>query len=207
IYIYIYIYIYIFICFIAKDGKDDGDKIIGGLEVLPNTLKYQGALLALVASQERKPYCGCTLIAAEWAVSAAHCWRPTSAMMLVFGEHNLWTIEGFEQFFNVSKIYLHNFNFRTYNNDIMLIKLSQPAIINAYVEPAPLPTTSTPPLHADMCTVSGWGVTSLYNPQLSDNLRAVDVQLYPSCDYFYWGRVNSNMLCAGHRFGGRDACQ
>lgn len=44
-------------------------------------------------------------------------------MKVVLSEHNLETKEGFEQAFNVSKIFLHNFNYRTFNNDIMLIKV------------------------------------------------------------------------------------
>lgn len=181
-------------------------RIIGGLVVKPHTHPYQGSIQA-TGLGDPKPYCGATLITDQWAVSAAHCWRPTSAMIIVFGEHNLWIQEGYEQIFNVSKIYLHNFNYNTFNNDIMLLKLSQPAIINAYVEPAPLPRATTPPLTNDMCTVSGWGVTSLYSQQLSDELRAVDVQINPLCSYYYWGRITNNMLCAGYRFGGRDSCQ
>ncbi|CAL1606397.1 unnamed protein product [Knipowitschia caucasica] len=187
----------------------DAQRIIGGIQVEPYTRKYQGSIQAVGPTIPRTPYCGCTLIASQWAVSAAHCWRPTSAMILVFGEHNLWVEEGYEQIFNVSAIYMHNFNYKTYNNDIMLLKLSEPAIINAFVEPARLPDPYTqPPTGMDVvCTVSGWGITSLYNKVLSDELRAVDVYLYPTCAYFYWGRVNYNMICAGYRFGGKDACQ
>lgn len=44
-------------------------------------------------------------------------------MKVVLSEHNLDIKEGFEQVFNVSKIYMHNFNRRTFNNDIILIKV------------------------------------------------------------------------------------
>lgn len=46
-------------------------------------------------------------------------------MKVVLSEHNLKVAEGFEQVFNVSKIFLHNFNYRTFNNDIMLIKVGR----------------------------------------------------------------------------------
>lgn len=131
-------------------------RIIGGLVVKPHTHPYQGSIQA-TGLGDPKPYCGATLITDQWAVSAAHCWRPwvmtkyilaqpqfvfecdcnskkpvhfisafsfrTSAMIIVFGEHNLWIQEGYEQIFNVSKIYLHNFNYNTFNNDIMLLKV------------------------------------------------------------------------------------
>ena len=47
---------------------------------------------------------------------------------MVLSEHSLASVEGFEQVFNVSKIFVHyNYNYRTFNNDIMLIM-----VINYY---------------------------------------------------------------------------
>lgn len=87
-------------------------------------------------------------------------------------------------------------------------QLSQPAVLNAYVQPAPLPDESTPPLVAgNTCTVSGWGVTRIYSFYLSPVLRAVDVKYIPICQYYYHFRVNGNMICAGSHFGGEDSCQ
>ncbi|CAK6975390.1 trypsin I-P1-like [Scomber scombrus] len=131
----------------------------------------------------------------------------STLMRVVLSEHSLATKEGFEQAFNVSKIYVHNFSYKTFNNDIMLIKLSRPALLNANVQPAELPDNNTPPLRDDVCTVSGWGVTQIYSYYLSPVLRAVDVRLIPYCTYYYWGRITSNMLCAGSRMGGKDSCQ
>lgn len=165
-------------------------------------------------------------------------------MKVVLSEHNLKTKEGFEQVFNVSKIFLHNFNYKTFNNDIMLIKvgchfkttsgapdtqfmfihqtelfrivcvfcvfvfqLSEPAQLNANIQPALLPDENTPPLMYDTCTVSGWGVTQIYSSYLSPVLRAVDVKIVPLCNYYYWGMISSNMICAGSRMGGKDSCQ
>lgn len=48
-------------------------------------------------------------------------------MIVVLSEHNLKKDEGFEQTFGVSKIHVHNYNFRTFNNDIMLIKVCRKA--------------------------------------------------------------------------------
>lgn len=46
-------------------------------------------------------------------------------MKVVLSEHNLETEEGFEQVYNVSKIYVHNFNYKTFDNDIMLIQVGR----------------------------------------------------------------------------------
>uniref|UniRef100_A0A3B4TG24 trypsin n=1 Tax=Seriola dumerili TaxID=41447 RepID=A0A3B4TG24_SERDU len=178
-------------------------RIIGGQEVWPYSIKYQASL----QSEDGQHYCGGTLVHPQWVVSAAHCWKRSSRMRVVLSEHSLTRTEGFEQIFNVSKIYVHNYNYKTFNNDIMLIKLSEPAQLNANVQPAVLPDENTPQLYDDVCTVSGWGVTKIYSFYLSPVLRAVDVRVQPYCSYYYWGRITSNMLCAGSRLGGKDSCQ
>ncbi|KAM3618371.1 uncharacterized protein V6R79_019724 [Siganus canaliculatus] len=178
-------------------------RIIGGQEVSRYSIKYQASL----QTEKRQHYCGGTLVDPWWVVSAAHCWRPSSLMKVVLSEHNLKVDEGFEQVFNVSKIFVHNYNYKTFNNDMMLIKLSRPAILNANVQPARLPDANTPPLFFDVCTVSGWGVTQIYSYYLSPVLRAVDVRIIPHCTYYYYRMITPNMLCAGSPMGGKDSCQ
>lgn len=58
-----------------------------------------------------------------------------------------------------------------------------------------------------MCTVSGWGVTQVYSYYLSSTLRAVDVQIIPNCQNYYYYRITDNMVCAGSPMGGKDSCQ
>lgn len=86
-------------------------------------------------------------------------------------------------------------------------QLSEPATLNANVQPAVLPDDNTPPLLYDTCTVSGWGVTQVYSSYLSPVLRAVDVTILPFCRYYYYWMITSNMLCAGSQLGGKDSCQ
>lgn len=46
-------------------------RIIGGQEVPQFSIKYQVSL-----QSSRGHYCGATLVAPQWVVSAAHCWIP-----------------------------------------------------------------------------------------------------------------------------------
>ena len=53
-----------------------------------------------------------------------HIFYRSSTLTVVLSEHNLDKEEGYEQVFNVSKIFVHNYNYRSFNNDIMLLKVS-----------------------------------------------------------------------------------
>lgn len=75
------------------------------------------------------------------------------------GKHNLGAVESTEQSIGVEKIIPYpKYNNQPHNNDIMLIKLRNPAIFNKYVKPIPLATNCSSA--GEMCLVSGWGRTA-----------------------------------------------
>ncbi|XP_057684777.1 trypsin-like [Corythoichthys intestinalis] len=185
------------------------EKIVGGYEVVPYSIKYQASLQYKITLNKWRHYCGGTLVHPQWVLSAAHCWHRSSNVRVVLSEDSLSTTEGFEQNFAVSEMRMHNFTYRTFDNDIMLIKLSKPAKLNANVQPVKLPDpNSTEPAKGQVCRVSGWGATSAYSFRLSQTLRAVNVKILASCRYYYyWINTTPNMLCAGSELGGKDSCQ
>lgn len=81
-----------------------------------------------------------------------------SRLEVRLGEHHIQINEGTEQFISSARVIRHpNYDSWNIDNDIMLIKLSQPASLNSYVQPIALPR-SCPPA-GTWCTVSGWGNT------------------------------------------------
>lgn len=72
------------------------------------------------------------------------------------GEHDTTAQEGFEQHIRVVKaIRFPKYNARTLDNDLMMVKLVQPAQIDPYVQPICLSRSC--PVSGTDCLVSGWG--------------------------------------------------
>ncbi|XP_075462337.1 trypsin-like [Ascaphus truei] len=178
------------------------DRIIGGEECVPHSQPWQVALYYF-----DQYMCGGILINESWVLTAAHCKMPSLQVRL--GEHNLMMSEGTEQFTYAETMCCHcNFNITTYDNDIMLIKLATPAILNANVQVLPLPDQLVE-VGAN-CIVSGWGTTTSPQATYPDELRCVNVTIVSASDCqdcYPDDEITDNMLCAGVMDGGKDSCQ
>ncbi|XP_038615982.1 trypsin-like [Tachyglossus aculeatus] len=183
-------------------GDEDGDKIVGGYICPKNSVPYQVSL-----NTGGTHRCGGTLISPLWVLSAAHCYKPSIQVRL--GEHNLRVLEGSEQFISVAKMVRHpDFNKRTVDNDIMLVKLATPATLdNHTVDTVALPTTCALP--GDECLLSGWGNTVSIGEKVPVRLRCLDAPVISQrqCRGSYPGKITDNMFCGGFLKGGKDACQ
>uniref|UniRef100_A0A673AYC0 trypsin n=1 Tax=Sphaeramia orbicularis TaxID=375764 RepID=A0A673AYC0_9TELE len=179
------------------------DKIVGGQECRKNSVPYQVSLFT------GYNFCGGILLSNEWVLSAAHC-KTKSDVEVRLGEHDIWEPDGTEQHIMSAKFIRHpDYNSRTQDSDIMLIKLSQPATLNNYVRPAALPTKCA--ADGTMCQVSGWGSLrpSDEGCKYPAKLQCLDVPLLSddTCFNAYPFQITENMICAGYLEGGKDSCQ
>uniref|UniRef100_A0A8C7YYP3 trypsin n=1 Tax=Oryzias sinensis TaxID=183150 RepID=A0A8C7YYP3_9TELE len=181
----------------------EDEKIVGGFECQKNSVPYQVSLFT------GYNYCGGTLLSEQWVLSAAHC-EPKSNLEVRLGEHDIWEHEGTEQHIMSAKFIRHpNYDPRSQDNDIMLIKLSEPATLNSFVHPAVLPSKCAN--DGTMCRISGWGNirSSDEGSRYPDKLQCLDAPLLSdeTCFNAYPFQITENMICAGYLEGGKDSCQ
>ncbi|MDQ7074901.1 MAG: trypsin-like serine protease [Gammaproteobacteria bacterium] len=185
------------------------NRIVGG------TPSVAGAYPWMVSLQDNfGHFCGGSLIADRWVLTAAHCTfdnnntpLPASQLHVAIGINTLDSVTP-NQLITVKTIHIHPDY--THNSgsdsDIALLELSQTS--------NQTPTlTATPSLMNQIAVASplrvmGWGVLQ-ENGRASNTLQEVDLPLVSqnSCNQSYGGGITDNMLCAGFAAGGKDSCQ
>ncbi|TQV87751.1 pre-peptidase C-terminal domain-containing protein [Aliikangiella coralliicola] len=189
----------------ASSGLSDVEmNIVNGTETTPGSRSYQAMLV-----KNGQQWCGGTLIADSWVLTAAHCLDNSSAgsWTVRLGSHTVNSGTSH----NVSQMVVHP-NWQgsggiQYGYDIALLKLSSPAASN--LTRALLPTQAIQNAIAgvgDNVTVSGWGRT--YNGGPSSNvLLEVDLPVLSTqqCKQQLDNAINDSVICGGGP-NGKSAC-
>uniref|UniRef100_A0ABI7Y7J3 Peptidase S1 domain-containing protein n=1 Tax=Felis catus TaxID=9685 RepID=A0ABI7Y7J3_FELCA len=184
-------------------SQEDKDKILGGYTCIQNSQPWQAALLA---GPFRSFLCGGVLLSGQWVITAAHCARPI--LHVALGKHNLKNWEATQQVLRVVRQVRHpQYNSRTHNNDLMLLRLERPVRLGRAVKPIAVANTCMSP--GTPCLVSGWGTTSSPIARYPNSLQCVNINIFSDqeCQGAYPGAITAGMVCAGVPQGGKDSCQ
>lgn len=213
----------------GKSTSERLDRIIGGSKTEPGEFPFQVRLN--IRSRRGSGICGGVLIDNQHLLTAAHCvttclnTRTTitlekSSVNVTLGDHSIKSNDG-EVEVDIDYIRAHErydaCNFIHNNEDIAIIKLTEPIdyrfTIDGYgsINRPCMPKSSLVAYkEGERVIVSGWGVISENQRQLSNILRFVQVEVVntKSCQRVYRGRVTeTGHVCAGMQFGGKDSCQ
>ncbi|XP_068711848.1 MAM and LDL-receptor class A domain-containing protein 1-like isoform X1 [Montipora foliosa] len=189
-------------------GIRPSTRIVGGMEARVGDWPWQGML----RNNYGFPFCGGTLVARLWLVTAAHCVQGSdpSSVLVRLGAHKRTSNLGNEQDFKVVKIISHPLyqTEKGYSHDIALLKLDKPAKLNRFVNLACLPQNVDAPTNNVRCWITGWGRNSSggHRPEILHQ-ASVPIASRARCDRAYPGLIHDSMICAGLDQGGVDACQ
>lgn len=179
-------------------------KIVGGEEAQVGEYPWAASIAFPRGDGSLFSYCGGSLIAADWVLTAAHCQVRTSDKVIL-GRHDLTTAAGTVH--GVTEFIPHaEYNADTSDNDIALIHLATPST------QTPIALIGADQLFGaagNPFTIAGWGLLE-EGGSASTVLMKVTVPILDNtvCQVKYAGtgvQITDNMLCAADP--GKDSCQ
>jgi len=196
-------------------GISGGGRIVNGAEAKAHSYPWMAAMMNRTGFY----YCGGSVISDEWILTAAHCVagdpnNPTENMYVRLGDHDL-TDKGDAtkaDTFQVDYYIQHtNYNDRTTNNDVALLKLKEKIDFKKFAGTvAPVCLPDLPRKYYDKTvTVAGWGLLT-EGGEAPRKLHEVDLEVLwmKDCrENFKYKKnwISHKMMCTYKK--NADACQ
>jgi len=182
-------------------------RIVGGGEVKQATYPW---MVSLQNKTEGDHFCGASLVADRWVLSASHCHEgePLESLFAVVGEYDLKNSDAGQKRVGIKRIIKADSH---PSGDMMLLELTEP-VVNTTVSLAD-EALMTSLKTGDMLKVMGWGNRAGDDSEdFPVKLHEVDVPLYDKeeCKQAYNAigqEVDGTNICAGYKLGGKDSCQ
>ncbi|XP_023161602.2 trypsin beta-like [Drosophila hydei] len=178
-------------------------RIVNGVRISCQRAPYQAAL-----RYEGQFICGGSILSRYWILTAAHC---------VDGQRGRYRVRVGStqqprggQLHRVKSVVMHaNYNRRSMQNDLALLRLATPLSYGRCVQPVRLPSSSKRQAPPRCLLVSGWGLRKETAQNVQRYLRATSVCRVSAsrCDRMYRRggvRIYRQMLCAQRL--GHDSC-
>ncbi|MCP3932366.1 MAG: serine protease [Bacteroidetes bacterium] len=194
------------------------DYVVGGHDTEKNDWPW---MATLVESESTSHYwgqfCGGAVIGRTWILTAAHCtydaWNTTKSpdsFDVVLGVHNLKTDRG--ERIGIKRILRHPAYIPGKNeNDIALLELNEPTSIKPIVLFSGKTVENKPDqLVGVTAFVLGWGTMTPDTNNYPEVLQQVNLPIISNIDCqlaYATDTISENMLCAGFKNGGKDACR
>uniref|UniRef100_A0A670JF73 Acrosin n=1 Tax=Podarcis muralis TaxID=64176 RepID=A0A670JF73_PODMU len=173
----------------------------GGVNTLPGTWPWMVSIRTPFRSGYQHT-CGGSLISAKWILTAAHCFRDKSHLVV----HSCPPLPPAVRF--LKRVVEHeSYIPQQQVNDIALIELDDPIQCSDYIQPACLPESFVDVSAMAHCYIAGWGYTQEKCERDAEAKVELISQERCNSTSWYYGSIRVNNLCAGFEAGGIDTCQ
>jgi len=202
----------------SASASEISTRIVGGDE--SDALDWPW-IVSLKDSATQTHFCGATLIAEQWVLTAAHCLfnsgnlKSASQITATVGEYDLNSTP-VTPAVSIKQLYVHpDYNSATSVNDIALLKLASSVINPSLISPVDISVTINAIAATENVTALGWGsivpssTEQTAPPVYPDILHDVEIPLMTDamCIDALGSNYTAEMICAGLIEGGKDSCQ